>query len=359
MSDPKRILLVRLSHLGDVVHALVVFHALHAAYPRAEIAWAIQPEFAGLLAGLPGLARVVTFERGAGLGAWPRLRRELRDFGADWAVDAQGNAKSAGVVLCSGAGRRSGLARREWRERPFGLVLNDPAPAVDAPGLGPRHAMHRMLGLARHVASGATSARLDPAVRADELAAGHARLDALVARSPGDADRAVVLKLSSQKDIRGWPLARWAELARSLREDGRPVLLLSGPAEREEGRQLEAELNGTSCDHWIDQDGLRELAGFFAAAGERGLPLAACDSGPMHLAAACGQRVVVLEGPQDGARTGPWPLEGSGPHRVLRAGIELACAPCLARRCTHPNGPVCLSELQASEVRAALEASPT
>jgi len=65
--NPDRILIVRLSHLGDVVHALGVFHALHAAFPSAEIGWAVQPEFAGLLDGLPGLARVFHFERRGGL----------------------------------------------------------------------------------------------------------------------------------------------------------------------------------------------------------------------------------------------------------------------------------------------------
>ena len=88
-----RILLVRLSHLGDVVHALPLFHALRAAQPEAQIAWAVQAEFASLLEGLPGLTRVIRFQRDEGLRAWGRLWRELRSFGADWTIDAQGNAK--------------------------------------------------------------------------------------------------------------------------------------------------------------------------------------------------------------------------------------------------------------------------
>src|SRR5262249_19112540 len=113
---PDRILLVRLSHLGDVVHALGVFHALHAAYPRAEIGWAIQPAFAGLLEGLPGLARVLVFERRGGLAAWLALRRELARFRPDWTVDAQGNAKSGAVAWLSRAPRRVAPARADWQE---------------------------------------------------------------------------------------------------------------------------------------------------------------------------------------------------------------------------------------------------
>ena len=86
----------------------------------------------------------------------------------------------------------------------------------------------------------------------------------------------------------------------------------------------------------------------------RGLRLIACDSGPMHLAAACGLAVVALEGPQEAARTGPWPL-GEGRHRVVISAHPPACAPCRKRRCRHPSGPVCMAEIDAEDVVGALE----
>ena len=75
--EPGRILLVRLSHLGDVVHALPVFHALRRRWPAAKLAWICQKEFAPLLAGLPGLDLCLLFNRGGGLrGLW-RARRDM------------------------------------------------------------------------------------------------------------------------------------------------------------------------------------------------------------------------------------------------------------------------------------------
>ena len=65
MAQEERILLIRLSHLGDVVHALPLFHALREARPDARIAWAVEPEFAGLLDGLPGLERTIRSSAGA------------------------------------------------------------------------------------------------------------------------------------------------------------------------------------------------------------------------------------------------------------------------------------------------------
>jgi len=70
----------------------------------------------------------------------------------------------------------------------------------------------------------------------------------------------------------------------------------------------------------------------------------------MHLAAAHGVRVIALEGPQDAARTGPWPLADSGPHHVVRTRRTLECAPCLKHRCRHPEGPVCMASLAPEDV---------
>lgn len=357
MRLPQRILLVRLSHLGDVVHALGVFHALHAAFPGARIAWAIQPEFADLVRGLAGLERVLLFERRAGWRAWTALRRELRAFAPDLTVDAQGNLKSAAVTLLSRAPHRLGLARRDWREPLGALALNDLAP----PCAG-RHAMERMLGLARHVAGlvpaeaarpAPWAPRHDPGLSEAERAVGTRLLaERLPDAGPGD----VILKLSSPGDVRGWSSAAWCELALALLARGRRVLVLAGPSERGAGSEIEARLGRQPrLASWVEQSGLRELSAVLHAAAQRGLRYVGCDSGPLHLAAACGLPVVALCGPTDETRTGPWPLVGAGPHRVVRTRRPPDCAPCRARRCAHPAGPVCMSEIEAEDVLAALD----
>ncbi|MCZ6596318.1 MAG: glycosyltransferase family 9 protein [Planctomycetota bacterium] len=342
----ERILIVRLSHLGDVVCALPVFHALRESRPGAEIAWVVQPEFAGLLEGMPGLARIIPFGRRKGWRAWRRLRAELGDFRPDLVVDAQGNLKSAAAVWCAGAPRRAGLNRADWRERLGALVLNDPAPPVPSRA---RHAIDRMLALARHVAPEATAPpRTDPALSEAERAAGAARLDE---RLPLAARGDWILHLAAPADVRSWPGVRWGELAEHLLEAGRRVLLLSGQEESELGRALERELGARDgLAHWIGQDGLRELAAVFDAAARRGLVLVCCDSGPMHLACACGLDPIVLEGPQEARCTGPWTTAGARAERVVRAADGPSCAPCRSRRCTHADGPVCMSRITAPEV---------
>lgn len=351
---PRRVLLVRLSHLGDVVRALPLFHALRERFPRAEIAWAVQEPWDELVAALPGLARVVRFDRLGGPAAWLRLRRELRAFDADLAVDAQGNLKSALVARLAGARRRLGYARGDWRE-PLGAALStERAPPTLA--VAP-HALDRVAALCAALgAGGARALRRDPALSEAELERGR---ELWRRRVPPAGEGVVLLALSRASDVRAWPPARFAELARRLEAAGRPHVLLSGPEETREGHELARELPDSPLRaHWIGQRGLRDLAAFFAAAAEAGARLVGADSGPLHLADACGLPVVLLAGPQDPLRTGPWPVPlfdgGASPHAVVRSARPPACAPCLRRRCAHPRGPVCLGELDAERVAARL-----
>jgi ADP-heptose:LPS heptosyltransferase len=352
---------VRLSHLGDVVHALPVFHALRASFPLAEIGWAVEREFAGLLEGLPGLARLVVLDRGGGLAAWKRFAAELRRFAPGWAVDAQGNAKSALASLLSGAARRSGLHARDWQEPWAALAASERA--LQAGGGRPRervHALERALELMASATARAWQSNelcfdlgLGPAERVRGAAI-------LAERWPECGARAGrsswILLLGTGDDPRAWPLPRWADLARALHARGAQVLVLGGPTEREAGLLLEREL-GPLCRHWVGQRGLRELAAALSAAAERGARALGVDSGPLHLAAACGLPVVVLEGPQSHERTGPWPVAGrsGSPHAVVRASNRVDCAPCLARTCRHPMGPVCMEELTVEEALRGIE----
>ncbi|MDF1798801.1 MAG: glycosyltransferase family 9 protein [Planctomycetota bacterium] len=370
-SGDERILLVRLSHLGDIVHALPVYHALRLAHPGARLAWAVQPEYHGLLTHLPGCERLVAFGRDRGAGAWLTLRRELAAFGARWAVDCQGNWKSAVATRLSGAPRRSGLHASEWRE-PGARFLVPGRPAQPAAGM---HAVDRMLHLARHLVPGAwptpetarAEGAFDLGLPAELLAEGRR-----AAREQlGDTGAAppVILALGRAGDPRSWSLAHSTELVAQLAAAGRRVLVLSGPAEADQGRALLAALEGRDLGvppiHWIDQRGLAELAAYLAGAAELGTLFVSADSGPMHLAWAMGLEVLGLAGPQDPRRTGPWPVPSEltgrngppSPHRVLTATDALPCRPCLARTCSHPRGPVCLDDLDPERVAEAVLAA--
>lgn len=348
-----RILFVRFSHLGDVLHALPVVHAVRRALPEATLAFATQESYAPLVGGLPGIERVVPFDRDGGWRAWVHFRRDVRAFGPTWAIDCQGNWKSGWATWLSGAGRRSGLARSQWRERGARRLCNDLVPEAEAGG---PHAVDRQLALARHVVGGepfpgvaagfaGNGERFGLGLTAGELADGRARL--------GDAPRPVLLHLAKPGDPRSWPSVHFIALAQRLAEAGRRVFLLAGPDEASLAGELGALPRVPGLTVIAGGLELRALAALFAAAAEAGGQLVGCDSGPSHLAAAVGLPVVHLFGPQDPERTGPYPPAA---HVHLTAGLELGCRPCLARSCGRPGGAVCLEELGVEEVFAALEA---
>ncbi len=350
MNDPTSIALVRLSHLGDVVLALPLFHALRERFPRARLAWVVQSEFAGLLDGLGGLDRIVRFERRGGASAWLALQRELASLAPQLAVDAQGNYKSALATLVSGAPRRVGVAPRDWRERGAWLAMTEFAEALSP---SEEHAMDRTRALVEHLC-GSRELRRDPALGADELERGRRELDA---RCGTDA-APLIVQLSDERDVRAWPLERALELARDSAAAGWRVLLLSGPSEEAQGHAAAEHLRAEPrVAHWVAQRGLRQLAALFSAAAERGACYVGPDTGPTHLAAACGLRVVVLAGPQSHLRTGPWPVaepsaRGASPHRVVRSPLALDCAPCLERSCRRADGPLCMRSIEPAAVLA-------
>jgi ADP-heptose:LPS heptosyltransferase len=304
-STPERILVVRLSHLGDIAQAIPLIHALRSRWPSAEIGWAVQPEFAGLI---EPLATVLPFDRRGGLGAWRSFRSATRRFGADLVIDAQGNWKSAFAALIATRGprpcRRVAFARSQWQEPLAAQLLR---PELAPPSSGP-HLVQRALDLAAHVTGQPVSARLDPALTGEELDRGAHLL------SPGNGATPVLLHPGVAGDPRSWPTASFGQLAEELLQRGVAVSVISGPGEEAAGRELQRAL--PQAHHIVGQRGLRTLAAAFRAAAEQRGCLVAGDSGPSHVAASVGLPVVLIAGPEDPAKTGPWPPSPADVHRV-------------------------------------------
>lgn len=320
---PRRILIVRMSHLGDVAQTLALYHPLRERWPDAEFGWAIQPEFAPLI---DPLARVFPFERLGGFRAWPRIRRAIRAWGPDVALDAQGNWKSAACTRLSGAPLKFGFDLPAWQE-PLAARFSGAARMPGSDASTPRiHLVDRCRALASFVTGrpvNDSKCRFDPALTDAEKARGAELLRAtlLSLEDPTVPRPLVILHPGVEGDPRTWPAARFRALAVELIARGTEVLILTGPGEATVGTQLQADVPDAA--HLVGQRGLRELAALFSAAATRRATLFVSDSGPAHVAASVGLGVRLLAGPEDPARTGPWPLNHPdlrGPHRVVGAG---------------------------------------
>ena len=330
LSHRPRILLVKLSSFGDVLHALPTLEALRAAYPRGHITWLVEAAYAPLLSGHPALDEVwvaprlrpAEFFSGSNPAVLRRLVQQLRTRPFDLVVDVQGLLKSAVWVALAKSPRKVGYDRT--RELSY-LALTERVKPFDPEA----HAVNRYLNLAHYLGA-------PPALPVFRLG-----LDAGVdisALIPEEADRPlVVLHPGARWASKLWPPASWANLAEWFHAQGFQVAVTGSAADRE----LVAAIVRQSGAPLLNLAGRTSLAEL-AAVLRRARLAVTTDTGAMHLAAALGTKVVALFGPTAPWRTGPF---GPG-HQVVRLGLP--CSPCFKRQCPAPR---CLNELYPEMVK--------
>jgi ADP-heptose:LPS heptosyltransferase len=296
MPLPPRLLAVRTGAIGDVVNALVFAAAVKEAAPETRIGWVVHPLAAPLVTGHPAVDRVHPWKRGGGVRELVRLVRELRAERYPLAVDLQRIQKSA-LVARLAAPRVLGFDRARTKEVSWLWTTERVGPET-----GP-HRVDGYLDLARHLGCPARAPRF--LLPRDEAAEAWA---AGLVRDLGGAP--VLVNLGASKPENRWEPERAGALALALAERGVAVCLTGGPGDR---AAAERAVRAASAQ-------VRDLVGHtsllqLAALARRARLFVGCDTGPMHLAAAAGARVVALFGPADPARTGPY---GAG-QRVVRA----------------------------------------
>jgi lipopolysaccharide heptosyltransferase I len=316
-AEPRAIALVKLSSLGDVIHALPAAEALAAAFPRARLTWLVERREAALLRDHPALDEVIDVDTRAwrsartpaGVLAVVRdlaaLRRRLRAARFDVAIDLQGLVKSGAVARVTGAPLRIGFAAGWSRERLNTLFTTRQV----MPPLQARHVVDQYLALLEPL--GVTVPPGRARFRLPTRAAAESRIDDFfVGVGLKPRHRLVVLNPGAGRTNKRWPVARFRALAERLcHESGAQVLVLWGPSERDAARAIaEIPVPRPALAPPTDLDEL-------AAVVRRASVMVAGDTGPLHLAAAVGTPCVGLYGPTSAARNGPY---GAG-HRVVVA----------------------------------------
>lgn len=328
-SPARRVLLVRLSALGDVVHALPALASLRSSCPGDEIGWLVEDRHAGVLEAHPHVDRLFVFRRRGGWGAVREVRRAVRAWRPDVAVDLQGNLKSGLLTALSGAPRRVGLPPGEAREGAH-LFVNE----IVAPGPAREHRGDRALRLVRALGVAERRPGELPPVRPD---ADRKMEDALAARGLAPRRYAVVVPgTSAFGAFKRWPPARFGALARRIRDErGLAPLVSFGPGERPLAEAVVAASDGAAALA-PETSNLHELIALLRSAGL----VVGADSGPVALAGVAGVPTVALFGPKDPAVYAP-----PGP-RVEVVWKQVYCSPCRLRRC---DDPICMTTMEPDE----------
>jgi len=338
-----RILLIKPSSLGDIVHALPVLRGLRHHFPDARIDWLVNTSFADLLRDHPDISNVVAFDRKryAGVGLNPKATKDFYQFVCqlrapryDCVIDLQGLFRSGFLAWSSGASMRFGFAQA----REGAWLFYNRRVRVRADD----HAVDRNMQLL-HALTGH-----------DEDVVFPLSLDA------ADADSAAVLLREAYVDMgkeyvavvpgarwetKIWPSTYFAQAIDLLTVKlGVPILLVGGPEDVSRCQTI-AGMCQQRPVNLAGRTSIRE----FATILEKSSLVICHDSAAMHIAVAYHKPLVAMLGPTNLERTGPYRRSES----VVR--MDISCSPCYLRdlaRCQHHHR--CMEDLSVELVVSAV-----
>ncbi len=345
----QKILILRLSAVGDVVNVLPALRALRAAYPSARIAWLVEDRAKDILTDNPDLDEIFVFPR----KKWQkgiknpirlpstlfeafRFFRNLRRGRFDLALDFQGNLKSGLMVMFSGGRVKLGFdagASKEWNH----LFTNMHA------GLAKTriHRVDKFLSLIRKlgISSGYEKPHLvvtqdDQEFISDFLKKRINPAKRLVAIHPGTSDFG---------KYKRWPEKNYAELADTLIERlGVEVVFTWGPSELEMVEEIVSLMRQTAFIA-PETRSIKQLAELIRQSGL----FISCDTGPMHIASIMGIPQVAIFGPKDPVIYGPYAGRRAGRSIASVVRKDMPCSPCKKRKCDHNS---CIKAVQPEDV---------
>jgi lipopolysaccharide heptosyltransferase I len=332
------IAIVKLSSIGDVVHALPAAALLRRALPEARITWIVERRASAILQDSPAIDELIeidsrawrkqalsTATRNDVRQTFARIRQAHSDARVDIAIDFQGLLKSGLVTRATGAQHRIGFEAGELREPASRFFLTEQVKTADHPHVIDKNLALAHAALARVGIAGEQIAKLTACAYEFPIAVAPQDERYVEAAIQKCNRRFAILNPGGGWTTKLWPAARFGELADRLRREYELVSLITyGPGE--EGlAETVAQASQTGAAEPIAST-LKQ----FIALARRAALFVGGDTGPLHLAAASGTPIVGLYGPTLPERNGPFD------RRDVIIGRDLWCrAACHRRRCWH------------------------
>jgi heptosyltransferase I len=352
-----RILLIKPSALGDVVHTIPVLVKLRARYPNARIDWLITPENADIVRCHPALSNVVLFarrdfskrgRRWRALVSFFDLLKQIRRAKYDLVIDMHGQLRSAFFALVSGAHVRIGFDRPIKR----GLTVSAEHDLRNVPSHGWRgaregswiaythrvsiptldvHAIDRYLWVGPLLGFDDDPPDLTIHLSSDTVR----NVEQLLEEHGVTPDMPLIILVPGTIwETKHWTIEGFAGVARRFLHDGFAVALAGTKRDEQRCRQIAAAAVGT-----CDLSGKTTPAELAALIGRAEVAVTN-DSGSMHVAASLGKPMVSVFGPTNPVHIGPY----QRPESVVR--VDLPCSPCNYRRLSQcPFDHACMKQV--------------
>jgi lipopolysaccharide heptosyltransferase II len=336
--QPGRVCVIKPSALGDVVNAFPALAALRALWPRAEFSWVINAALRSLVDGHPHIDCAIPYDRAAsGITGLARFLRTLRRKRFDLTIDLQGLLRSGVMTAATGAPVRVGLADAREGARWFYTHWVEPPGSLDE-----AHAVDRLLAVASAFGADVSRPGIAVAVGDDDRAWAQGVLS-------GVARPRLVVNLGARWETKRWPPGHFAEVARRAVDTHRAGLIAVGaPEDRPFVDDFLRRLDPVPVLDLCGRTTLPQLA----ALAERSDVVVSNDTGPLHLAAAAGARVVGVYTCTSPKLNGPYgPLALAAESRVWCASSYRVTCPrleCMAELSPDKVWPLVLAQLDAA-----------
>jgi len=333
LTNISRLLVVKTSSIGDVIHALPAVQAIREAAPHLTLGWVVRRRCADVLRGNPCIDHLYVMPDKPSLGELRALRADLRRDHYDMALDMQGLLLSGLVTRLSGAPMRVGWDRNREANALFLTHPVIPGKARD------RHEVDLLYGFAEALGVHAAHPEFTP--QSYLAAEGAGREAEWLAGLPRPR---IALNVGASRAYKRWPIERWVRVARALTKQGRGVVFVGDNQDAEAVARIMPLLQGGFVD-LAGRTTLRELASVLAACDL----LVTADTGPMHIAVAVGTPVIALFGATDPARHGPYGARNVVLHDPAPGAMVLG------KRPTDEAGMACMARITPAGVLAAVE----
>lgn len=339
-----KILIIKLSAIGDVIHTLPALNALRKFYPAAQITWIIEQAAFPLIIGHPSIDRIILSQRKKwkkdlfdpltrkkALKEIYKFIKEIRDTRYDIVIDFHQLIKSGLLVWLAKGDRKIGFDRGMAHMEESQIFLNEKIPPVSME----LHALKRNLMLLEAI--GIPSGKIEYQISIKQSDKDHARRLVLENRIQ---DSFVVLNPVAQWDSKLWMNHKWAQLADALIKDYNIPVIFTGSADDYFLIEKIREMMEEKAANLAGKTSLKSLAALYRMAKI----IITTDTGPMHLAAAIETPVIALFGPTAPWRTGPFGLM----HKIIRK--KMPCSPCFKRTCPYGHHN-CMKSISVDDVR--------
>lgn len=331
------VLIVKLSAIGDVIHALPVAYAIKETYPNAKVTWVVEPPAYDLLTNNPYIDDIIVFEKqkfktlGGFMHNLPSFSAFLRQKQYDVVMDLQGLGKSAAIALISRAKLKIGCVN--MREGSNLVSKSICGPNADG------HIVERYLDVARSI-----GCKVNDVIFPVNITSQEAQITKQIMQQAGmrSGNRYVVFVIGANWPNKRWPADYYATLGMYLYDRNIiPVLIGGGATDRRIADDITAAMLVPPID-LVGKTTLKQLAYVLKNAAV----VVGGDTGPLHLAAGLNRPVVALLGPTDINRNGPY-------HQSENAlEIPESCKHCWKRSCALDKD--CLAAITAERVIAKL-----